>query len=317
MNQKKCPFDRPHQSVISISQRFSPVGVKRSYGETISEPHVSTVKVKKTKIELELDKTCISEINKIPLSILQEAGQVVKILYDPDCTEEELIKLLEPHLGKDQLLWGNIIQTKYLNEQLGIKIFKCFKPILPTSVAWLDSNVIYDAMQSYGQDSNLSFEFYYPCEAGKIFTAQDLKIKNQHGFVINTGKIVHEGSHWVSVFVDLIRGTVEYFDSFGGKPNTEVRRTVNSIRVAVKQVFTWADIGDKVKFTASCKQTGGVECGMFAIFFMVARISGKTLLDIARMSITDTDCSRLRKYFFNYRRMDTKDFTVTDFDQPA
>jgi Ulp1 family protease len=155
-----------------------------------------------------------------------------------------------------------------------------------------------------------------PCQAGKLFGPQDLQPKNMHGFVINTGQIDY-GVHWVSLFVDLTRGKVEYFDPMGHGPGSErVRQTVNSIRAAVKKAFAWADIGKKVQFVSTRKQYGGVECGMFALMFMASRISGKSLLDISQMSIDDDDCTRLRDYFFHRRHMDISEFQVTDHEQP-
>jgi hypothetical protein len=313
MTQKNCPFGL-HSSVVSLAEKYNfskqpkiSFEVSPSKKRPFESMRTADNPVSKGYIEKELEKSKrlrINNRNKIPLQLLYEIANLLQIDGYRRFDEQQITCLIEKDLGPDQLSWGNKIQTIHKNEDLGIRVYRCFKPILPTSMIHLHSNSIYDGIKHVLQSSenegdDLSFELYFPCEAGKLFTEKDIKIKNQHGFIINTGKILNGGSHWVFLFIDTVECSVEYIDSLGAKPNEDVNLTVNSIRNAIKQTFPWSNIGNKVRFVSTRKQSGSTECGMFILTFTLLRISGKSLLEIAQMKITDVDCFRLRSYFFN------------------
>lgn len=216
-------------------------------------------------------------------------------------------------LGPNPLLWSAQIQNKpYLDEDLGLKLFYCFRPILPKGVQLLDSKMIQDALRVYQDVESLHFSFYGPYAASHKFDPYVEKMKSDAkklGFVINT--TAGEGSHWVALLIDLDKAETEYFDSLGFYPSEKVRTTVDYIMDGVRKMYPWCALGTKVCYTNKRKQYGVTECGIYVVWYLVQRVCEElSLKALSDINLPDSECRKFRKIFWNEVDVDDSAFQV-------
>ena len=89
--------------------------------------------------------------------------------------------------------------------------------------------------------------------------------KKKVGFVFNTDPHYLSGSHWISMFVDLTRKFIFFFDSTGNPPPKEVKRLIKTITQQAKTV------GIDLRYIQNNKhhQKKPTECGMYALFMII------------------------------------------------
>jgi hypothetical protein len=96
--------------------------------------------------------------------------------------------------------------------------------------------------------------------------------KMKIGVVFNLDKHDQGGSHWVSLFVDLSRKMMFYFDSAGGKLPGEIRKLMDRIHEQTRALgFTLKELTNG-QWT---HQRGNTECGMYSLFFIITMLTGK------------------------------------------
>jgi len=94
--------------------------------------------------------------------------------------------------------------------------------------------------------------------------------------VFNTDASGLPGSHWTAVFVDNKRRVVEFFDSAGETP-------VKGVSKFIDQGFPgYARVLEGPLF-----QKEDVHCGVYCIFYIVQRLSGKSRAAVFKECLTD------------------------------
>jgi hypothetical protein len=187
------------------------------------------------------------------------------------------------------------ISNKSLKNKL--KLFT-FKPSINSDVkSWLSTTDINNVLQQY-QESNPSFfflgalpsDFYKHVQFNyNSFTKSKYK---SIGIVLNHDNHKQPGSHWVSVFIDKTRKTIEYFDSTGGKPNKNIK---HFLKFLLRDVF---NNGYVYKENKRKHQYENYACGIYSIFYIVQRLLGKTFDDITNNIIKDKDIIKYKSRFF-------------------
>jgi hypothetical protein len=268
------------------------------YGTQLKIPNTSKTSNYVQSLGLDLGMDDIAN-EKLPYAILTEIAKTIKIPDYLFMEADELTVKISAILGVDQREWSYLVQSKYKNEDLGVKIYASFKPKLwnPRD-NWLGEGDISDLLNLFSQKNELSFHNYHPVSAGHTFTENNIKKKIRHGFVINTSGKYNNGSHWVAMYVDLRTKNLEYFDSFGCRPSEGVEHTLTSIVTSINQKFPEREMGTVVKYNAKQKQRDSNQCGVWCILFIVSRIKGKSLREFADLNITDSDCQKLKSYLF-------------------
>ena len=102
------------------------------------------------------------------------------------------------------------------------------------------------------------------------------------GVVFNLDEHDKDGSHWVSMFIDLEDQFIFYLDSGGEKIPKEVKALVERI---IKQGL---EMTPKlhIHFYENCPiehQMGENECGMYALFFIITMLSGHVELNKSKV----------------------------------
>jgi hypothetical protein len=121
--------------------------------------------------------------------------------------------------------------------------------------------------------------------------------KTKIGIVFNLDPHYKPGSHWVTMFIDVPRKFVLYFDSAGDGVPAQVRTFGKRV------VAQAADLGIRMEMVDNRgvrHQRGNTECGIYALYAITELLSGrKELTHFLRGRIPDGDMLSLRSVYFD------------------
>jgi len=252
-------------------------------------------------------------ITPIPGSILREIittlGYKLNVSHSgPDGnSDHNTIKGLERTafmiLGQNVMEWERKLANKetYNNESLGRKVFLCFRPLLPKKMNWLHADAILDALRVYEQDEELSFICYGPFYAGFQFNETLFKKRaNRYAFIFNTSQAIknqqYDGSHWIALYIDLVKNTIDYYDSKGILPSSLLIHSISYIIKIIRN--TNPNMTGEVNFTRTRKQFGSNECGVYVVHFIVQRLFGKSFQEFNKEFLPDKEIDQYRKIYW-------------------
>ena len=150
--------------------------------------------------------------------------------------KSEMVKLLEKALSNkcdDQICWTRVAVLEEIEKNT-------FRPDGPTKrYAWLSTSDINDVVMQY-QDKYKDFVFLgaVPADFEELsvlgitnldFYDFEKEGKSKLGMVINLDDSRGNGTHWVSLFVNLKKGQIYYFDSVGKEPSKRTKKFINKI----------------------------------------------------------------------------------------
>lgn len=165
------------------------------------------------------------------------------------------------------------------------KKYKCFDFIGP-------SPIDYDTHKLYGE-----------CVWDELchFNLEE-QIKKGHtkiGVIFNLDPHYKGGSHWVSLFINVKKHTIFYFDSTGETIPAQIKKFVNTV---IEQ-------GNKLKKPIDFKfdenhpvehQYGNTECGIYSLFFIVHMLEDKITGHYMKTHILkDEYMQKFRHVFYN------------------
>lgn len=180
---------------------------------------------------------------------------------------------------------------------------------------WLTSDDIENVMRQY-EDKFPAFEFLGPSpsdynapkQAGVCVWEElcNFSLKKyiesgtrQIGVVFNTDPHTEDGSHWVSLFINIQPNNnfIFFFDSTGFKPQKEIREFIQT----VTQQGNSLGIRFQLYENRKQHQKRNTECGMYSLFMIVNLIEGtRTPQEFMRGDrIPDSHMMEFRKEYFN------------------
>jgi hypothetical protein len=118
---------------------------------------------------------------------------------------------------------------------------------------------------------------------------------NKIGIILNTDPHHKSGEHWISLFINIKRKIIVYFDSNGNAPPKQVQKLMNEIKNQGKQLGVDFTI---YKNKIEHQQTQS-ECGMYSLYFIVEMLKDKDLTYFLDNKIDDTEVFKLRNKYFN------------------
>jgi len=166
------------------------------------------------------------------------------------------------------------------------KAYKCFDFIGP-------SPIDFDTRKLYGEcvwDELCNFSIKDQLRSGKT------KI----GIIFNTDPHNKPGEHWISMFINIKKKKIFFFDSAGDGPPKEVMVLVNRIIDEGKNMIP------KMNFVFDSNQGvehqyGNTECGVYSIFFIVHMLEDKLTEHYLKTHILrDKYMQKFRHIYFNY-----------------
>jgi hypothetical protein len=221
-------------------------------------------------------------ISSEPINLKQSDNK----LYD------ELTKRLSV-LCEKEFCWTDLefikdIKDKNLRDSI---LYFTFKPKgLRSKRSWFNTNNINQIMEQYQDLYRDEFKFLgaQPSDFIKIAYLDWKKLKQipYIAIIFNTDPHNEPGTHWLAIFIDNKRQTLDYFDSLGELPNKNIASFLKHFK--------------KYKFTFNRKphQKGGSNCGVYSCYFIIERLNGKSFDDITKTLITDKMMTDYRDILF-------------------
>lgn len=223
--------------------------------------------------------------------------------------KEYLVKELDSKIKqcKSQRCWTEQKFMKNIDKETRIELkTKTFRPVGPKGkFQWLSTININDVMEQY-EDKYDNFKFLgtvpmnfddIPMLGIKDLNLDDLRQqgKTKLGIVFNLDEHWKGGSHWVSMYSDLEKGQVFYFDSYGVRPEKRVRNLVKRFKDHIVSNNITSDIG----YNTNRHQYKNSECGVYSINFIVRMLRGEKFDDIIRNKVYDEEINKCRGSYFN------------------
>ena len=165
------------------------------------------------------------------------------------------------------------------------KKYKCFDFMGP-------SPIDYDAQELHGKCVWEELCHFNLAEQIK-------KGKTKIGVIFNTDPHYKGGSHWISLFINIKKGTIFFFDSAGDKIPKQTMKFVNNI------IEQGNALDQKIDFKFDENhpvehQYGNTECGIYSLFFIVHMLEDKITAHYLKTHILkDEYMENFRKVYFN------------------
>ena len=163
------------------------------------------------------------------------------------------------------------------------KVYKCFDFFGPSPIDF-DSKET-DGVCVWEEICNLNIK------------QQQINGKTKLGFIFNTDPHYKGGEHWISLFVNIKKATIFFFDSAGNNVPREVKALVDRI---IKQGKA---LNIHFKFDKNYPvehQYGNTECGVYSLFFIVHMLEDKITGEYLKTHILkDKYMESFRKVYFN------------------
>lgn len=179
---------------------------------------------------------------------------------------------------------------------------------------WLSSTDIAAVMQQYMKIYKC-FQFYGPapidfdtminktCVENDLcqFNIKNLMANNKFkvGISFNTDPHNRRGEHWISMFVNIRKGIIFFFDSAGEKAPPQIMKLVDRIIQQGKQLTPPIKFKFDQNYPRQHQYTTS-ECGMYSLYFMVSMLEDKLTQNYLKTHvITDKHMTKLRKIYYN------------------
>jgi hypothetical protein len=165
------------------------------------------------------------------------------------------------------------------------KAYKCFDFIGPTPID-------FDKRKLYGEcvwDELCNFSLKQQIQDGKT------KI----GIIFNTDTHDKPGQHWISMFINIKKKNIFFFDSTGDKPPKEIITFVKRLKEQ------GLNLKPKINFKYDSNegiehQYGNTECGVYSLYFIVHMLEDKTTEHYLKTHILkDEYINKFRNIYFN------------------
>ena len=259
-----------------------------------------------------------------------------KLIHSNDPVEiYRLLREKIPYCSKESCIIQTIAKPETKNQLMAL----LFAPPQPKEwkedpEKWLSNFDILNVLQQY-EKSFPHFEFLGPssvdydtlvkednmkCVSKELckFSLQEHydSGKRKIGVIFNLDPHHKQGSHWVSLFIDLEDNFMFYFDSTSDGPPNDIRRFMETVQAQGKQMnppFIFTSSGPTQNIFVNRRmehQLGNNECGMYSLFFVITMLirekDGKSLSkeDVIDLflgkdgRIPDEDMNGLRDDYF-------------------
>jgi hypothetical protein len=212
------------------------------------------------------------------------------------------------------------LKQKFVDGKLNKELQESYAPVSPKDWSknpneWLSSVDILDVMKQY-EEKYKCFDFIGPSpidfDTHKLYGEcvweelchfnLEQEIKNGRfkiGIIFNLDPHYKGGSHWVSMFINIKKGEIFFFDSAGDKAPPQVMKLVKRIIKQGKQM----KIPIKIKFDQNYPvehQYGDTECGVYSLYFIAHMLEDRHDSTYFKTHILDDKyMEQFRKVYFN------------------
>lgn len=232
---------------------------------------------------------------------------------DPKIIWETLRNRMEQVCNNEACWLKQLFTTYELDNEL---LHYTFSPPAPNSWIvnpneWLSSLDIIAVMKQF-ENQYKCFDFIGPSpidydthyESGECVWKElcEFSLKKQikqHkmkvGIIFNLDPHYKSGSHWVSLFINIGKEEIYYFDSVGEEPPQQIKKFIkevikqgNKLHMNIKQIINKKQ-----------HQYGETECGMYSLYFIINMLNGVSFDIFQNERITDKLMLEFRDKYFN------------------
>jgi hypothetical protein len=262
------------------------------------------------------DETCYTSETLRKMKTYWNARHPDKLINSNDATEiwSELKSNMDSVCSTEKC-W---LRQKFMKSKVTDELINyTFAPSAPISWKknpdeWLNSVDIEDVMKQYERKvptfmfigpSPIDFDkhlLYGECVWDELckFKLENIlkKGKNKIGIIFNLDPHYKGGSHWISMFIDIRKKFIFFFDSTGDKPPKQIKALISRILEESK----YLNLGLTYHENSKEHQKGDNECGIYSLYCLIQLMHGeKTVEDFMTGKITDDDMHQLRSQYFN------------------
>ena len=128
----------------------------------------------------------------------------------------------------------------------------------------------------------------------KTYISKNIK---KVGMVFNLDKHYQDGSHWVSMFLDIPSKQLFYFDSAGNGPPKEIKTLCEKIRKQSENMNMKLNVDNNEDIKHQIYNT---ECGMYCLYFIISLLTKKHNINYFKKKIIrDNLVKQFRTIYFN------------------
>lgn len=239
----------------------------------------------------------------------------LKITSKNSNTIYKKLKKYMSNVCSTEMCWLN--QHQHLGSSVTSNIKESFRPIAPRTweknpYAWLSSDEISNVMYQY-ELAYSNFIFIGPspinfddkkyngvCVWDELCNFNLIKLINRGidkiGFIFNTDPDYKSGQHWISLFIDVKKKTITFFDSVGTPIPKEIKVFINRVKTQGLP---------KIKFKVVTSdgivnQRKDSECGVYSLFFICNMCDGTINSKHLQTNIFKDDfIHKFRNIYFN------------------
>lgn len=301
---------RKHNTTRKIKMHPRGLSFKKQY-EKLIKLQCSPSAVKK-------DYSCLSDTTIYKLRDLWNARHPDSLIHTNDSKEIwYIMKDNMKNVCNKESCW---LKQKFVNGKLDEELAESFAPVSPKEWKknpneWLSSIDIMNVMKQY-ENAYKCFDFVGPspidfdthkmygeCVWEELchFNLKDaIKAKkNKIGIIFNTDPHYKPGSHWISLFINIRKGKIFFFDSAGSKVPDQIMTFVEKVTEQGNKL----DKPIHFKFDQNYPvehQYGNTECGVYSIFFIIHMLEDKITDHYLKTHILkDKYMEKFRKVYFN------------------
>lgn len=229
--------------------------------------------------------------------------------FNPITYKKHIVDILSQLLkNSKQIDWISIPIFKELRKNnYNDLLNNTFKPIGPANNnKWLsnfDIQDIFAQYENYYKDFKFLGAIPRDFDNDKRTNISNINYKQQFinngitklGVIFNHDESHQSGSHWVALFIDLLAGNINYFDSVGKPPKKEIMNLINTFQ----NYFKKNNISSIININNVQHQQKGSECGVYSVSFILRLLDGESFADITKNPIADDEIQQCRKIYFN------------------
>jgi len=219
--------------------------------------------------------------------------------------------------SQDERKWVNEIDDTKLRAQIKKQLFAPEHPPewFKNKNEWLTNFDIDMVMEQYEQENKdfkylgttpIDYDYIVDVESHTCveddlckFNLKELMSQGKHRFasVFNLDKHDESGSHWVSMFIDVNKRIIMFFDSASGSTPKKITEFIDNVKAqGLRENIEFKYITGKKKH-----QYGGSECGVYSIHFIIEMLKNteKAMHIFLYDRIPDKEIEKYRKKYFN------------------
>lgn len=179
---------------------------------------------------------------------------------------------------------------------------------------WLDSDNISNVMKQY-ENEYPSFEFIGPTPIDYDTILEDNECvwnelckfnlnkeiergKKSIGIIFNLDKHDKSGSHWVVLYIDILKEEIYFFDSYGFRIHPSINKFSKNV---IQQSITSNYVRKFKRFSNVIEHQTltDSECGVYCLYIIIELVKGADFKKLTSKRIPDNRMVKMRKIYFN------------------